>query len=109
MASLGTACWPRLRRWARFGMPTGTRLWLPARISRQAPARLWCRALVRARLRRGLSLGDGLRDNSLHAVRVIGQASQQDVAERCMHQFREAGIGFGLGLSVDVRLGLGAL
>ena len=64
---------------------------------------------MRARLRRGPSLGDGLGDNSLHAVRVIGQARQEDVAERCMHQFCEAGIDLGLGLSVDLRLELRGL
>jgi hypothetical protein len=42
-------------------------------------------------------------------VRVIGQAGQEDVAERRMHQFREAGIGLGLGLSLDVLLKFGGL
>jgi hypothetical protein len=76
VASFGTPRRRRLAVWAWLGMPTRTRLRLPAqaRASRRAPARLWFRALVRAGFRRSLSLGDGLGDNTLDAVRVFGEA-----------------------------------
>jgi hypothetical protein len=64
---------------------------------------------VRAGFRRSLSLDDGLGDKTLDAVRVFGEARQEDVAERRMHQLCIAGIGIGLGLDFDVGLYLGLL
>ena len=50
------------------------------------------------------SLVDCLGDDTPDTLRVFGEASQKDVTERGVHQCRDVGIGFGLGLGLGFRL-----
>ena len=77
-----------------LGMSTWTKLRLPAqaRASRQFGF-----GFVRLRERDFGAASDGLGDNALHALRVVGQADQEDVAECRSIKFGEGGVGLGLG------------